>query len=298
MPYGVGSSDWQSGLRSFVTTLLSDSWLANTRTGFLELQYFPITPPVAVCHTPESTGSTEPCNSSVHLTSDLIHDFACSPCKDDGLNNEAHFFCDECKKYYCNNCVQLHNKLFRTHSVLGRQDVSKWVGYAGLSPIEICDKHGDKKLELLCEDHDKLCCPICVSLTHRLQGITKKRTHNKQSLKYSGKKILAEIQSLRKNVIDKFDDIEKKTKDILENQLHEADDFLQDDIDKCTKLTDKLKTYLNTIQSQQDDNISYIAYKKCKDKMSDAESLLQELSIKPDTTLTFQADPRIEQFLS
>ncbi|WAR26090.1 TRI33-like protein [Mya arenaria] len=263
--------------------------------------------------------------SSFQQASDLIHDFTCSPCKDDGLNNEAHFFCDECKKYYCNNCVQLHNKLFRTHSVLGRQDVSKWVGYAGLSPIEKCDKHGDKKLELLCEDHDELCCPICVSLTHRmcqsikhipdlskglktqidfkklpadvdtittrLQGITKKRTHNKQSLKDSGKKILAEIKSLRKKVIEKFDDIEKKTKDILENQLHEADDFLQDDIDKCTKLTDKLKTYLNTIQSQQDDNISYIAYKKCKDKMSDAESLLQELSTKPDTSLTFQADP-------
>ncbi|XP_052779185.1 E3 ubiquitin-protein ligase TRIM33-like [Mya arenaria] len=270
--------------------------------------------------------------SSFQQASDLIHDFTCSPCKDDGLNNEAHFFCDECKKYYCNNCVQLHNKLFRTHSVLGRQDVSKWVGYAGLSPIEKCDKHGDKKLELLCEDHDELCCPICVSLTHRmcqsikhipdlskglktqidfkklpadvdtittrLQGITKKRTHNKQSLKDSGKKILAEIKSLRKKVIEKFDDIEKKTKDILENQLHEADDFLQDDIDKCTKLTDKLKTYLNTIQSQQDDNISYIAYKKCKDKMSDAESLLQELSTKPDTSLTFQADPRFEQCLS
>ncbi|XP_052780641.1 uncharacterized protein LOC128217513 [Mya arenaria] len=268
----------------------------------------------------------------VQQASDLIHDFTCSPCKDDGLNNEAQFFCDECKKYYCNNCEQLHKKLHRTHSMFGRQDVSKWMGYAGLSPIEICDKHGDKKLELLCEDHDELCCHICVPLNHRmcqsikhipdlakglkkqtdfkklpanvdtittrLQGITKKRTHNKQSLKDCGKKMLAEIKSLRKKVNEKFDKIEKKTKDILHDLLHETDEFLQENIDKCTQLIDKLSTYLKTIQSQQDDNTSYIAYKKCTDKMREAESLLQELSIKPDTSLTFQADPRIEQFLS
>ncbi|WAR26512.1 TRI33-like protein [Mya arenaria] len=270
-------------------------------------------------------------SNSVYETSDLIHDFACSPCKDDGLNNEAEFFCDECKKYYCNNCVNLHNKLFRTHTVLGRQDVSKWLGYAGLSPIEICDKHGDKKLELLCEDHDELCCLICVSLTHRmcqsikhipdlvdglkkqtdfiklpadvqkinhrLQEITKKRTHNKESLKVSGKKLLAEIQSLRNRVNAKLDELEKKTNDILQDQLHEADDFLQDDIDKCTNLTYKLKSYLEPIQSQQDDN-SYIAYKKCTDKMREAENLLKQLYAKPNKSLVFHEDPMIEQFLS
>ncbi|XP_052782215.1 uncharacterized protein LOC128218564 isoform X1 [Mya arenaria] len=269
---------------------------------------------------------------SVEHASDLIHDFVCSPCKDDGLNNEAKFFCDECKKYYCNNCVLLHNKLFRTHSVLGRQDVSKWMGYAGLSPIEACDKHGDKKLELLCEDHDELCCHICVSLTHRmcqsikhvpdladglkkqtdyiklppdvqninhrLQEITRKRTHNKQSLKDSGNTLLAEIKSLRKKVNDKFDEIEKKTNDILQEQLHEADDFLQEDINKCTQLTDTLNTCLKIISPQQDDNTFFIAFKKCKHKMREAENMLQELSIKPDISLTFQADPGIKQFLS
>ncbi|WAR26782.1 TRI33-like protein [Mya arenaria] len=269
---------------------------------------------------------------SVSQTSDSIHDFACTPCKDDGLNNEAQFFCDECKNYYCNNCEQLHNKLFRTHSVFGSQDVSKWVGYVGLNPIESCDKHGGKKLELLCVDHDELCCHICVFLTHRmcqnikhipdladglkkqpdfkklptdvdkiadrLQEMTKKRTQNKQSLKDSGKKILVEIKSLRQKVNETFDKIEKEANDILQEQLHETDDFLQEDIDKCTKLNDKLKTYLEAIHTQEDDNTSYIAYRKCKNKMKEAESLLQELSTKADTTLTFSADPRIEPFFS
>ncbi|XP_052782162.1 uncharacterized protein LOC128218522 [Mya arenaria] len=271
-------------------------------------------------------------SSSVYQTSDLIHDFACSPCKDDGLNNEAQFFCDECKKYYCNNCVLLHNKLFRTHTVLGKQDVSKWVGYARLNPIEACDKHGDKKLELLCEDHDELCCHICVSLTHRmcqsikhipdlvdglknqidliklpadvqkinhrLQEITEKMTHNKESLKVSGKKLLAEIKTIRNRVNAKLDELEKMTNAILQHQLHEAECFLQDDIDKCTNLTYKLKSYLESIQSQQDDNNSYIAYKKCTDKMREAENLLKQLYAKPNKSLVFHEDPMIEQFLS
>ncbi|WAR26821.1 TRI33-like protein, partial [Mya arenaria] len=271
-------------------------------------------------------------SSSVYQTFDLIHDFACSTCKDDGLNNEAQFFCGDCKKYYCNNCVQLHNKLFRAHSVLGKQDVSKWVGYAGLSPLEICDKHSDKKLELVCEDHDELCCPICFSLTHRmcqgikripdlvdglkkqtdfikmpadvqkiiymLQEITQKRTNNKQSLKGSGKKLLVEIKSLRQRINAKLDILEEKTNAILKVQLNKADDILQDDIDKCTDLTYKLKTYLQTIQSQQDDSNSYIAYKKCTDKMREAESLLKQLSVNPNKSPAFCGDPRIEKFLS
>ncbi|WAR26822.1 TRI33-like protein, partial [Mya arenaria] len=272
------------------------------------------------------------CSSSVYQTSDLIHDFACSPCKDNGLNNEAHFFCVACKKFYCNNCEQLHNKLFRTHTVLGRQNVSKWAGYAGLSPIEICDKHGDKKLELLCEDHDELCCPVCVYLTHRkcqsikhipelvdglkkqtdfiempadvqkiiysLQENTKKKTDSQKSLKDSGNKFRAEIKSLRNKVNAKFDELEKKTNDIFQEQIHKADDFLQDDIDKCTNLTSKLKSFLEVIQSQQYDNNSFIAYRKCMDKMREAENLLKHLSVKPDKSLAFHGDPMIEQFLS
>ncbi|WAQ95598.1 hypothetical protein MAR_028288, partial [Mya arenaria] len=258
----------------------------------------------------EQTSMASNFRSAVCQRSDLIYDFVCSPCKDDGLNNEAQFFCDECKKYYGNTCVRLHNKLFRTHSVLGRQEVSKWLGYAGLSPMETCDKHSDRKLELLCEDHNELCCHICVSLTHRmcksikhipdladglkkqidfreipadvdkiitrLEETIKNRTHSKRSLDDSGGKILAEIKSLRKRVNDQLDEIEKQTNVLLQDQLHKAGDLLQEDIYKCTQLHDKINTYLKSIQSKQDDN-TFLAYKKCKKKMRAAERLLQQM---------------------
>ncbi|WAR11562.1 hypothetical protein MAR_025742 [Mya arenaria] len=270
--------------------------------------------------------------SSDKMASDQTHDFICSTCNEDGLNIEAKYVCKECRTCYCDNCVLHHNKLFRTHSVLGRQDVSKWVGYAGLNPIEMCDKHDGKKLELLCEDHDELACNICVSVTHRmcqsikhipdlanglknqtdykrmpidlqtmnsrLQEFITKQKQNKQSIQENGKKILEEIRSLRKKMNEKFDELEKRTNDKVNDQLDKERNNLQEDINKCTQNKKKMEYYEATIQSKQDNNTSYIAFKKGKDKMREAESLLQQLSSRPHATLSFQADTRIDQFLS
>ncbi|WAR11561.1 hypothetical protein MAR_025741, partial [Mya arenaria] len=188
------------------------------------------------------------------------------------------------------------------------------------------DKHGGKKLELLCEDHDELACNICVSVSHRtcrsikhipklahwlkkqtyykrmpddlktmntrLQEFIDKQKQNKHTIKKNGTKILAEIRSLRKKVIDKFDELEENTNDILHKQLEEESYYLQEDINKCTQYKKKMEYYQAAIQSQQE-TTSYIAFKKCKDNMREAESLLQDLSDKPYTTLTFEADTNI-----
>ncbi|XP_052778417.1 uncharacterized protein LOC128215844 [Mya arenaria] len=269
---------------------------------------------------------------SFNLSSDLIHDFECSPCKDEYLNSEAHFFCDECKKIYCKKCIEFHSKLFRTHEVLGKQDVSKWVGYVGLSPLEACDKHGDKKLELLCEDHDELCCHMCVSLTHRmcktmtlisdvangyhrteefekvqsdvrqmrkeLKNMQDNKERNVKSLEKDGNRMLTEIKTMRKNFNDMFDNLEKQTIQEMDSALKEHDDALKEDKSICNNHNDKLETYLKNMLSDKDRNTTYIAYKKCKNEMKEAENLLKDLSIHHDVKLAFQADPEIEEFCS
>ncbi|XP_052778418.1 uncharacterized protein LOC128215845 [Mya arenaria] len=271
-------------------------------------------------------------SSSFNQTSDLIHDFACSLCKDDGLNSEAHFCCDECKKIYCKKCIEFHSKLFRTHVVLGKQDVSKWVGYVGLSPLEACDKHGDKKLELLCEDHDELCCHICVSLTHRmcqnislisdeakgcrnwkefkkvqtdvremtkeLKSLQDNKEKNIKFLEKDEKKMLTDIKSLRKKNNDMFDTVEKGMIQEMDSKLKEHGDALQEDKSRCKTQYDKLETYLKNMESNQVNTSAYMAYKKCKDEMKGAENLLKEMSANPDVKLAFQADPGIEEVIS
>ncbi|WAR25912.1 hypothetical protein MAR_011616 [Mya arenaria] len=100
---------------------------------------------------------------------DFIHDFACSACEEDGLNTEAQHFCNQCTKYYCNNCVPVHNKLYKRHAVLDRKDVKKWAAAPGtVEVLEICERHPGEALKLVCGDHDQLCCHMCVAVDHRL----------------------------------------------------------------------------------------------------------------------------------
>ncbi|XP_052794907.1 uncharacterized protein LOC128227960 [Mya arenaria] len=102
------------------------------------------------------------------LSSDQIYDFACSSCEEDNVNTEAQFSCKECENYLCNKCIKLHNKLFKKHDLLGRSDVAKWVGKKCETSLEKCEKHPEESVKMVCEDHDELCCSLCVSLSHRM----------------------------------------------------------------------------------------------------------------------------------
>ncbi|WAR05012.1 hypothetical protein MAR_020381, partial [Mya arenaria] len=101
--------------------------------------------------------------SSLYKESDLVHDYGCSKCEEHDINTYAQHFCTECEHYLCDKCVKLHNGYHKTHTVYGRGDIQKWAGYA----MAMCDQHGNK-LEVHCDDHQDLCCHVCVALNHRL----------------------------------------------------------------------------------------------------------------------------------
>ncbi|WAR26027.1 hypothetical protein MAR_011731 [Mya arenaria] len=106
---------------------------------------------------------------SIQMGCDFIHDFACSACEEDGLNTEAQHFCNQCTKYYCDNCVPVHNKLYKRHAVLDRKNVKKWAAAPGtVDVLERCERHPGEALKLVCGDHDQLCCHMCVAVDHRL----------------------------------------------------------------------------------------------------------------------------------
>ncbi|XP_052777158.1 uncharacterized protein LOC128214629 [Mya arenaria] len=101
--------------------------------------------------------------SSIYKGSDLIHDYSCSKCEENDFNTEAQHFCPECEHYLCDKCVRIHGEYFKKHVVYGRGDIQKWAGFS----MDRCDQHGNK-LEVHCDDHQELCCHVCVSLNHRL----------------------------------------------------------------------------------------------------------------------------------
>ncbi|WAR11941.1 LOW QUALITY PROTEIN: hypothetical protein MAR_026121 [Mya arenaria] len=104
--------------------------------------------------------------NSMSMASDVIHDFVCSPCQEEKLNTEAKYFCRDCSKYYCDQCLTFHSKILKQHAVLGYEDVDKWGGRG--DTLISCDLHPRKVIELLCEDHAEMCCQLCVSLKHRM----------------------------------------------------------------------------------------------------------------------------------
>ncbi|WAR26028.1 hypothetical protein MAR_011732 [Mya arenaria] len=109
---------------------------------------------------------------SIQRGCDFIHDFACSPCEEDGLNTEAQHFCSQCTKHYCNNCVTKHNGLYKRHTVLDRKDVKKWAATPGtVDVLAGCERHPGESLKLVCGDHDQLCCHLCAAVDHSYVAI-------------------------------------------------------------------------------------------------------------------------------
>ena len=104
----------------------------------------------------------------LQLAAGSLFDFLCSGCEDSSLKIDAQHFCKICKRYFCENCVDLHNQLFKNHVVLGTAEKSDWpVAEAKLDNISQCEQHPEEKIKMFCKDHRKLCCIYCLHSDHR-----------------------------------------------------------------------------------------------------------------------------------
>ncbi|KAH3823908.1 hypothetical protein DPMN_125733 [Dreissena polymorpha] len=105
---------------------------------------------------------------TVNKGSDAVYDYVCSVCEESNTLTEAKFNCERCYKFYCDGCVDLHNQLFKTHSVTGRENKNAWpVSKATKHIIEKCSAHKNEKLKMFCENHSELCCHLCILQGHR-----------------------------------------------------------------------------------------------------------------------------------
>ncbi|XP_052794971.1 E3 ubiquitin-protein ligase Midline-1-like [Mya arenaria] len=261
------------------------------------------------------------------LSSDQVYDFACSSCEEDNVNTEAQFSCKECENYLCNKCIKLHNKLFKKHEVLGRSDVTKWVRKKCETSLEKCEKHPEESVKMVCEDHDELCCSLCVSLSHRmcrsirliddlakgvkntdqLKDLTqrvkaintelitmkKKRLSNKKALQDSDKNLVQDIKTIREKFLASLQELEI---DIGEEMDTRKDIFvgkLQEDVTQCTEMHDKLIKTLGYSQSD-DERMSYIGYRRCQEQVKDAEISLNKMSKIPEYKLSFKIEKDLD----
>ncbi|XP_052810710.1 uncharacterized protein LOC128238634 [Mya arenaria] len=265
--------------------------------------------------------------ASFHKGSDLIHDYSCSTCEENDLNTEAQHFCPQCEHYLCDKCVKLHGGYFKKHVVYGRGDIQKWADFS----MDICYQHGNK-LEVHCDDHQELCCSVCVALNHRLcssishlpdlargfletaefkqlpavvdkmrsrlDELKNVRTKDQDSLIDSYKNIIAEVKALRKNINTILDQLERKTVEQLDRMMKDLEKSIKDDLETCAQMDHQLKTMIEKLQQitgKNKETSSYIGYIKCQSKLSEATCFVQE--IRHNDVMKLKSDESVVPFL-
>ncbi|XP_060554537.1 uncharacterized protein LOC132715543 [Ruditapes philippinarum] len=108
-------------------------------------------------------------STDVSESSDIVHEFACKPCSDDDKNIDGVNFCAECQTYFCQACVQFHNKCFKTHTIYNKSGVkSGKLQFEQTQSGLACDKHAGNLIQMYCREHDTVCCAVCIAVDHRL----------------------------------------------------------------------------------------------------------------------------------
>ncbi|KAH3802905.1 hypothetical protein DPMN_156702 [Dreissena polymorpha] len=198
--------------------------------------------------------------------------------------------------------------------------------------LQKCDIHKENKLEMLCQDHSQLCCTKCVLLQHRectsvtliserfqdqpndLQQLFDKvntireelnklhsfREGSIQSVEVSYTERLQEIREVRQKLNAALDALEKTTLKELDDLRTSLKTQLHTDLENCNKLMEdlnKLSEAVLELCGKNNPDMSFIANRKGMDKIKQSEGFLKENWVKVASTLSFQDNTYIEQYL-
>ena len=91
----------------------------------------------------------------------------CDPCKFTGRKLKAKGYCKNCDGHLCQDCLKVHrtSRDTREHKVISEAKYST-SAFKNNNGILRCEEH-QATLETYCDDHDLLCCHLCISNAHR-----------------------------------------------------------------------------------------------------------------------------------
>ena len=74
------------------------------------------------------------------------------------IESNAISYCEQCKIFMCNKCLNYHKELFKNHQQYNIDKNNNDIF------IDICKQNGhERKLEFFCKTHNELCCAVCIS---------------------------------------------------------------------------------------------------------------------------------------
>ncbi|XP_052771546.1 uncharacterized protein LOC128211144 [Mya arenaria] len=164
--------------------------------------------------------------------------------------------------------------------------MKKWAAAPeALDVLERCEIHPGKAVELVCVDHDQLCCHGCVAVNQRqcssiqhipdvaqgiredpmftqlpqkvadlrkqLENMQDARKKNGAALRKTRAVIVDEIRTLRKKINEILDRMEKTTVQELDDLIAKQVMSIQKDIDLCTQMDEDMKSLIDAIENEK-----------------------------------------------
>ncbi|XP_053382860.1 probable E3 ubiquitin-protein ligase MID2 [Mercenaria mercenaria] len=204
--------------------------------------------------------------------SDAFHDFSCSPCSEDGKNTEALYHCIICQAFYCQTCVNFHNKFTKNHSVTDRtsdafgQEFGKSATKSSkVLPTDVCEEHHGEEVKMYCGHHDLVCCTVCIAVKHRscegveyIPNIASKllKEQGKEKTKLSLEKVKADLKDLKSKTENDLRHLDKQRDGFIDD----VQDFKKRIIARVEELERKSLKEVRSKHKELADNIN--AYSK------------------------------------
>lgn len=93
----------------------------------------------------------------------------CGACKADGDTRPAVKYCLDCNQPICQTCVDSHRRIkqISVHKLVDHTKEDAVNVGQFLSRCLACPNHPDKNVELICKNHDIMCCITCATVGHR-----------------------------------------------------------------------------------------------------------------------------------
>ena len=202
--------------------------------------------------------------------SDQVLQHTCGPCKDDGEENEATYFCEVCSVYLCAHCRDDHKrfKATKNHSVVSAHSVSRQGSTAVKGAFAIlCGCDQKRAVELFCENHAEVMCSACGTIKHRNCKICPIKDKVPKDTKEKLKEIMDKAKSLQTR-IERYKQDGENDRKILEEKRNE-----------CKKEITVFRQEINKILDKMEKEILKSLDKKSNEQLQAIEKQISALSV-------------------
>ncbi|XP_062619400.1 probable E3 ubiquitin-protein ligase MID2 [Saccostrea cucullata] len=220
-------------------------------------------PCIGETNTPETWAELFPENDILEKLSVKPEITFCQACLRENEQENATDFCLYCVERLCKICTKSHRRGLTTldHVMIPIKEMNGMSLTPKATHGNNCAKHRDRKLELFCNDHEALCCTMCVSLEHRkcdsINTMDTAATNVRKLLTKNSERLLEDVQILENKLSDA-----KSEQERFVVQLNNTADL-------CTETTERaFDNAIDHLQGLKNDYLTKMskAVKKSKEK--------------------------------